>query len=58
MRDQLYLSLDLLGSLPSASLNGVSEQVMGGIVNLIGTHEGLVRYDHPSRLNARTLTSL
>ncbi|KZS99157.1 Sec7-domain-containing protein [Sistotremastrum niveocremeum HHB9708] len=43
LRDQLYLAFDLLGSLPPVVLNGVAEQIMSGVLKIVGSTEGLVR---------------
>ena len=44
MRDQLFLALDLLGSLPSAMVIAVGDQVMSGVISLLEGREDLVKY--------------
>jgi brefeldin A-resistance guanine nucleotide exchange factor 1 len=38
MRDQLYLALDVLRSLPSSVLNSVSEQLMAGVALILSVN--------------------
>lgn len=44
MRDQLYLALDLLRSLPGPILTSVSEQLMAGVSKLLEQGSGLIKY--------------
>ena len=46
MRDQLYLSLDLLGSLPQSVVISVGEQVMSGVVTLVKSYREVIMYVH------------
>ncbi|ORX34283.1 putative golgi-specific brefeldin a-resistance guanine nucleotide exchange factor 1 [Kockovaella imperatae] len=43
MRDQLYLALDVLRSLPSTVLNAVSEQLMAGVARILEKDSSVVR---------------
>ncbi|KAI5124326.1 hypothetical protein M0805_008933 [Coniferiporia weirii] len=43
LRDQLYVSLDLLGSLPTSITVSVGEQVMAGLVVLVRTRRDIIR---------------
>ena len=43
MRDQLYLALDVLRSLPSTVLNAVSEQLITGIARILEKDSSVVR---------------
>lgn len=43
MRDQLYISLDLLANLPVQVINHVGEQVILGLVSLANTHREVIR---------------
>ena len=43
MRDQLYLSLDLIGSLPAAVVSSVGEQIICGVVLLAKAHREIIR---------------
>ena len=43
MRDQLYLALDVLRSLPSTVLNAVSEQLMAGVAKILEKDSTVVR---------------
>ncbi|THH10280.1 hypothetical protein EW145_g1429 [Phellinidium pouzarii] len=43
LRDQLYVSLDLLGNLPPSVTTSVGEQVIAGLVQLVQTHREIIR---------------
>lgn len=43
LRDQLYLALDVLRSLPSSVLNAVSEQLMAGVAKILEKDSGVVK---------------
>ena len=43
MRDQLYLALDVLRSLPSTVLNAVSEQLITGVAKILEKDSSVVR---------------
>ena len=43
MRDQLYLALDVLRSLPSSVLAAVSEQLMAGVARILEKDSTVVR---------------
>ncbi|KAL0063281.1 GDP/GTP exchange factor for ARF [Marasmius tenuissimus] len=43
LRDQLYLSFDLLSGLPSAIANSVAEQVISGVTLLVQKHRDIIR---------------
>ncbi|KAG7086681.1 hypothetical protein E1B28_002619 [Marasmius oreades] len=43
LRDQLYLSFDLLSGLPPATANSVAEQVISGVMLLIQKHRDVIR---------------
>ncbi len=43
LRDQLYLALDVLRSLPSTVLNAVSEQLMAGVAKILERDRAVVR---------------
>ncbi|KAH8117228.1 Sec7-domain-containing protein [Phellopilus nigrolimitatus] len=43
LRDQLYLSLDMLGSLPITVASSVGEQVVAGLISLVKTHRDIIR---------------
>lgn len=43
LRDQLYLALDVLRSLPSTVLNAVSEQLMAGVAKILEKDAGVVK---------------
>nr|XP_018267160.1 Sec7 domain-containing protein [Kwoniella dejecticola CBS 10117]OBR89318.1 Sec7 domain-containing protein [Kwoniella dejecticola CBS 10117] len=42
LRDQLYIALDVLRSLPSTVLNSVSEQLMAGVAKILEKDENVV----------------
>ncbi|VDC07154.1 unnamed protein product [Peniophora sp. CBMAI 1063] len=42
MRDQIYISLDLLGGLPPAVANSVAEQIVSGIALIVQTHRQVI----------------
>ena len=44
MKDQLYVSLDLLGSLPQPVVLSVGEQIIAGLVTLVKTHRDVITY--------------
>lgn len=44
MRDQIYISLDLLGGLPPVVANSVAEQIVSGIALIVQTHREVIRY--------------
>jgi brefeldin A-resistance guanine nucleotide exchange factor 1 len=43
LRDQLYIALDVLRSLPSSVLNAVSEQLMAGVAKILDKDAGVVK---------------
>ncbi|KZV62609.1 Sec7-like domain is implicated in guanine nucleotide exchange function [Peniophora sp. CONT] len=43
MRDQIYISLDLLGGLPPAVANSVAEQIVSGVALIVQTHREVIR---------------
>lgn len=43
LRDQLYIALDVLRSLPSSVLNAVSEQLMAGVAKILEKDSGVVK---------------
>ncbi|KIJ34647.1 hypothetical protein M422DRAFT_782793 [Sphaerobolus stellatus SS14] len=43
MRDQLYLALDVVGSLPPSVLNGVAEQVVAGVILIVQRYRRMIR---------------
>lgn len=43
LRDQLYIALDVLRSLPSSVLNAVSEQLMAGVAKILEMDPGVPR---------------
>lgn len=43
LRDQLYIALDVLRSLPSKVLNAVSEQLMAGVAKILEKDAGVVK---------------
>ncbi|THV07859.1 Sec7-domain-containing protein [Dendrothele bispora CBS 962.96] len=43
LRDQIYLSLDLLSGLPSTIINSVAEQIIAGVILLVQKHRGVIR---------------
>jgi len=43
LRDQLYIALDVLRSLPSTVLNAVSEQLMAGVAKILEKDSGVVK---------------
>ncbi|KAF9262202.1 Sec7-domain-containing protein [Marasmius fiardii PR-910] len=43
LRDQLYLSFDLLSGLPSTTANSVAEQVISGVTLLVQKHREVIR---------------
>lgn len=45
MRDQLYISLDLLANLPVQVVNHVGEQIVLGLVSLTNAHRDVIRSD-------------
>lgn len=42
LRDQLYVSLDLLRGLPPTVINSVGDQVMRGVEQLVTTHREII----------------
>lgn len=44
MKDQLYVSLDLLGSLPQAVVISVGEQIIAGVITLVKSHRDVIKY--------------
>jgi brefeldin A-resistance guanine nucleotide exchange factor 1 len=43
LRDQLYIALDALRSLPASALNAVSEQLMSGIAKILEKERTVVK---------------
>ncbi|EJD05730.1 Sec7-domain-containing protein [Fomitiporia mediterranea MF3/22] len=43
LRDQLYVSLDLMGSLPATVTNSVGEQIIAGVVQLVKTRRDIIK---------------
>ncbi|KAK7440220.1 GDP/GTP exchange factor for ARF [Stygiomarasmius scandens] len=43
LRDQIYLSLDLLSGLPPAIVNSVAEQIIAGVILLVHKHRDVIR---------------
>jgi len=43
LRDQLYIALDVLRSLPSTALNAVSEQLMAGVARILEKDSTVVK---------------
>jgi brefeldin A-resistance guanine nucleotide exchange factor 1 len=43
LRDQLYIALDVLRSLPSTVLNAVSEQLMAGVAKIFDKDPTVVK---------------
>ncbi|KAL5490206.1 GEA2 [Sanghuangporus weigelae] len=43
LRDQLYVSLDLIGSLPASVATSVGEQIIAGVVELVKSHRNIIR---------------
>jgi hypothetical protein len=43
MRDQLFLALDVLGTLPSTMVGAVGDQVVTGVVTLLKGREQLIK---------------
>ncbi|MDA4809433.1 hypothetical protein NY486_26670, partial [Enterobacter hormaechei] len=43
LRDQLYIALDVLRSLPSSVLNAVAEQLMAGVGKILEKDAGVVK---------------
>lgn len=43
LRDQLYIALDALRSLPATALNAVSEQLMSGIAKILEKERTVVK---------------
>ena len=43
MRDQLYVCLDLLGTLPAGVTNSIGEQVIGGVILLVAKHRDIIQ---------------
>lgn len=58
MRDQLYISLDLLANLPNTVVNNVGEQVILGLVSLTKSHRNVIRYVHIRSLEIHTFDPL
>jgi len=42
LRDQIYLSFDLLGGLPPAVANSVAEQIISGLILIVQNHRGVI----------------
>ena len=42
LRDEIYLSLDLLGGLPPAVANSVAEQIISGLVLIVENHREVI----------------
>ncbi|KAL5533225.1 GEA2 [Sanghuangporus sanghuang] len=43
LRDQLYVSLDLIGSLPASVATSVGEQIIAGVIELVKSHRNIIR---------------
>jgi brefeldin A-resistance guanine nucleotide exchange factor 1 len=53
MRDQLYVSLDLLGSLPQPVVVSVGEQIISGVVTLVKSHRDVIVCVHEYHISAK-----
>jgi brefeldin A-resistance guanine nucleotide exchange factor 1 len=42
LRDQIYLSFDLLGGLPPVVANSVAEQIISGLVLIVQNHSAII----------------
>jgi golgi-specific brefeldin A-resistance guanine nucleotide exchange factor 1 len=55
MRDQLFIALDVLGSLPSSMVTAVGDQVMSGVISLLKGREYLVKSVSSSKRDSTQL---
>ena len=59
LRDQIYVSFDLLAGLPPSVANSVGEQVISGLILVIQKNHSIVRFPYfPLPRSRRTLTIL
>jgi brefeldin A-resistance guanine nucleotide exchange factor 1 len=45
LRDQVYVSFDILSGLPPAVAGSVAEQVISGVILIVQKHRGIIRCD-------------
>ena len=55
MRDQIYISLDLLGGLPPVVANSVAEQIVSGIALIVQTHREVITYAYAVNVSLNLL---